>query len=159
MPSARTTIFGSDLKSRLGVNGIQYSSSEIRRGCSWSRSVNSAWPIVISSCGKSRAAENSAAGKPLCSPNALSRLEPVVGTAVGQAGHLPSRRRMRHDAACAGTFSPSQEFNHSRPISHVALSGTDVEPADPAHLQEPDQPAGTDSRNAGRGDPRWAHSG
>ena len=30
MPSARTTILGSCLKSRLGVNGIQYSSSEMR---------------------------------------------------------------------------------------------------------------------------------
>ncbi len=30
MPSARTTIFGSCLKSRFGVNGIQYSSIEIR---------------------------------------------------------------------------------------------------------------------------------
>ena len=31
MPSARTTIFGSRFHSRFGVNGIQYSSSEIRR--------------------------------------------------------------------------------------------------------------------------------
>ena len=30
MPSARTTIFGSSLKSRFGVNGIQYSSIEMR---------------------------------------------------------------------------------------------------------------------------------
>ena len=36
MPSARTTIFGSCLKSRFGVNGIQYSSSEIWRAAAWS---------------------------------------------------------------------------------------------------------------------------
>ncbi len=46
IPSARTTIFGSCLKSRLGVNGIQYSSSEIRRVAAWSRKLSSAWPIV-----------------------------------------------------------------------------------------------------------------
>ena len=33
MPSARTTIFGSALKSRFGVNGIQYSSSETGFAC------------------------------------------------------------------------------------------------------------------------------
>src|SRR5437773_9233734 len=52
MPSARTTIFGSALKSRLGVNGIQYSSSETWRGCAWSRRVSSAWSIEISLLGR-----------------------------------------------------------------------------------------------------------
>jgi hypothetical protein len=48
IPSARTTIWGSDLNSRFGVNGIQYSSSERRfdTACSWI--VSSAWPIVFS---------------------------------------------------------------------------------------------------------------
>jgi hypothetical protein len=42
---------GSDLKSRFGVNGIQYSSSEMRfdAACSWI--VSSAWPIVFSFVG------------------------------------------------------------------------------------------------------------
>ena len=39
MPSARTTIFGSDLKSRFGVNGIQNSSREIGFCAGWLRSV------------------------------------------------------------------------------------------------------------------------
>ena len=51
IPSARTTICGSALKSRFGVNGIQYSSSEMRfdATCSWI--VSSAWPIVFSFVG------------------------------------------------------------------------------------------------------------
>src|SRR6516164_10968577 len=47
MPSARTAIFGSDLKSRFGVNGIQYSSSDSGDAFGWSRNLNSAWPIVL----------------------------------------------------------------------------------------------------------------
>ena len=47
IPSARTTICGSALNSRLGVNGIQYSSSEICLAAAWSWSVSSAWPIVV----------------------------------------------------------------------------------------------------------------
>ena len=48
IPSARTTICGSALKSRFGVNGIQYSSSEMRFDAAWSWIVSSAWPIVVS---------------------------------------------------------------------------------------------------------------
>src|SRR5512140_1937165 len=48
MPSARTTIFGSALKSRFGVNGIQYSSSDSGVAVAAPWIFNSAWPIVSS---------------------------------------------------------------------------------------------------------------
>src|SRR5689334_22908514 len=47
MPSARTTIFGSCLKSRFAVNGIQYSSRESARLAAASLTVESAWPISL----------------------------------------------------------------------------------------------------------------
>src|SRR5215831_15883187 len=48
IPSARTTILGSRLKSRLGVKGIQYSSSE--SWCDWTCSLGlvSAWAMRLS---------------------------------------------------------------------------------------------------------------
>src|SRR3974377_1685639 len=45
MPSARTTILGSCLKSRFGVNGIQYSSSDSARFAAVSLTVESACPM------------------------------------------------------------------------------------------------------------------
>ncbi len=48
IPSARTTICGSALNSRFGVNGIQYSSSEICFVAVWSWIVSSAWPMSVS---------------------------------------------------------------------------------------------------------------
>src|SRR5260370_145966 len=48
MPSARTTSLGSALNSRFGVDGIQYSSSEIGFACERPESVNSAWPMEVS---------------------------------------------------------------------------------------------------------------
>src|SRR5687768_4730605 len=55
IPSPRTTIFGSPLKSRFGVNGIQYSSIEsvLEAIASWI--LVSAWPIVVSCGSVSRA--------------------------------------------------------------------------------------------------------
>src|SRR6185437_8620965 len=46
MPSARTTIRGSALKSRFGVNGIQNSSRDSGFCAAWLRSLNSAWPMA-----------------------------------------------------------------------------------------------------------------
>ncbi len=54
IPSARTTICGSALNSRFGVNGIQYSSSEMRFVAAWSWIVSSAWPIVVSFASSAR---------------------------------------------------------------------------------------------------------
>src|SRR5258708_20146301 len=152
MPSARTTIFGSALKARLGVNGLQSSSSETWRGWGWSRSVSAAWYIGVSLLLAAGAAALNRKPQFTSNPNEPLQPEPVALAQLGQED-LPAEVPMRHHAL---TVSP---VVHSSAPSIHALSQPALESADPAHLQEQDQPAGADPRDAGRGDPRRADAG
>src|SRR6266581_1682275 len=139
MPSARTTIFGSALKSRLGVNGIQYSSSEIWRGWGWSRSVSSAWSIGVSLLWRLARRRSTVIDNFTSNPNEPQWPEPVALARLGQED-LPMWMPMRHHAF---TTSPRVRFRRTVHPPY-ALSQPALEPADPAHFQESDQPAGAD---------------
>ena len=93
---------GSALNSRLGVNGIQYSSSEMRFVAAWSWIVSSAWPMVVSGSAVPRIPAGGAAGGGVVL-GSIHNPTPLSRRAV--PGHRPPASRHRR-------FEPSRRVDH-----------------------------------------------
>src|SRR6185436_17666228 len=106
MPSARTTILGSDLNSRFGVNGIQYSSSETWVSGDLSRRLVSACPIRFSS----------SPAKPTPRLGRRRAVAAVLGFYASlRAGVMQRRRNAQPSRSCV------QRSSKAAPTMHIGV--------------------------------------